>query len=566
MIALRTAKRRIKEGGFKDMIRSEADLIAVREGCTFDRARAERPVEFFRRFLVHSKGEHAGQAFEPLPWESEQVLMPLYGWVRADGTRRYRRALIFIARKNGKSTLCSGIGLYSLMADGEMSAEVYCVASSIGQASQLYNAATEMAKLSPQLRKRLRFQRTTKHILHEDSFSKLAVLSPDADKVLGINPHVVLFDELVAQPNRNLWDAIRFAPGARRQPLVIGITTAGWNRESICGEVYEYACQVRDGHIVDSSFLPVVFEAGPEDDPGDEDTWRKANPSLGTALKLDAVREEYAEASTSPRRLAGFLMYRCNRWVSTAEAYISLDRWDANSLRQPGETVLQCRERILAEMEEEQVDTWLGLDCGGSRDLTSLIALFRPEEDQYILIAWIWVPEKCTRPNERPIIEDLIRDGHIETMPGDWTDFGTIEDTIIDLADRMNVRALAYDRTYAGPMIQRLTDVVECVPVAQTAGSLNDACREMDRLIAAEGWRHTGCPALRWTAGNLQVNENRGGQLRPVKPKTAAKIDPQTASITALAVAMTVQAEPAYRHASDFYFTGDRKAEPKSSN
>lgn len=558
MLTERTVRRRAKADGWEQWLRSDADIIAAREGCTFDASRGARVCTFFSRFLVHAKGEYAGRPFKPLPWQTDRVLMPLYSWVRKDGTRRFRRALIWMGRKNGKTVLCSGMALYHLMADGEMSNEVYCVASSIAQAGNMYQAASELAKMGS-IKKHLKFNETTKHIFHADSFSKLAVLTPDPDKALGINPGLVLFDELIAQPNRKMWDALRFAPGSRRQPLSIAISTAGWEKESIAGEVYDHACQVRDGHIVDSSYLPVIFEADPGDDPGAVETWRKANPSLGTALKIEAVGEEFAEAKTSPRKLAGFKMYRCNMWVSTAHAFIDLERWDACSQRLSGETPMEWRERVREIMREEQHPCWLGLDCGGSRDLTALVELYRVETDRYVVIPYIWIPEQSKRLNERPVLEGLIADGFVEEMPGDWCDFGTIEERILETAGEMNVSELCYDRTFAGPMISRLIGVVECTPVSQTAGTLNDPCRELERLILAGGLDHGDNPALRWTAGNLQVNENSGGQLRPVKPRTAAKIDPMTALLNALCRAMTTEADPVFESMEDFWFTGSKE-------
>ncbi len=247
-------------------------------GFEFDEAAAARAVGFFAEVLRHTKGEWAGEHFALAPWQ-EPIVRNIFGWKRPDGTRRYRRVYIEVPRKNGKSTLVAGLALYLLYADREAGAEVFSVAADREQAGIVFEQAKAMAELEPDLVAVSEIYRRS--IVVSATSSTYRVLSADVPTKHGLNAHGVLFDELHAQPTRDLWDVLTTSTGARRQPLVVAITTAGYDRQSVCWEVHEYARQVRAGVIDDSSFLPVIYAAEPGDDWTDEAVWRKANPGLG---------------------------------------------------------------------------------------------------------------------------------------------------------------------------------------------------------------------------------------------------------------------------------------------
>jgi phage terminase large subunit-like protein len=235
-------------------IKSPADELAVREGCWFDERAASRPVEFFARFLRHSKGQWAGKPFELLDWQRDDIVMPLFGWMRKrdDGliVRRFKEADVYIPKKNGKSTLCAGLTLYMIEADGEASAEVYGAASDRHQAGIVCEEANNMVKSSPMLAERMTLVESRKRIVAPITKSFYQVLSADAFRSEGINAHSIIFDELHAQPDRRLHDALKYAGAARRQPLSIYISTAGEDKEnSICGERWTYAEQVLEGIV-----------------------------------------------------------------------------------------------------------------------------------------------------------------------------------------------------------------------------------------------------------------------------------------------------------------------------
>lgn len=264
----------------------------------FDEAAADRAVLFFEAALKHIKGEWAGKPLKLSPWQADQIIRPLFGWKRQDGTRRYRTAYIQIPRKAGKSTLAAGIALYLLMADGEPGAEVYSAAADRDQAAIVFELAKSMADASKALRSRL--QAYKRALVMPSTASSYKVLSSEAYTKHGLNAHGIVIDEVHALPDRDLWDVLTTSTGARRQPLTVAITTAGFDRHSLCYELYDYGCKVRDGIIQDASFLPVIFEAAQDDDWKDPATWHKAHPGLGVSVKEEYFAAECAKAQQLP--------------------------------------------------------------------------------------------------------------------------------------------------------------------------------------------------------------------------------------------------------------------------
>ena len=249
----------------------------------FDKTSAHRAVAFIEKHIQHCKGELAGKPFLLEKWQKEKIIEPLFGWKREDGTRKYRTAYIEIPRKNGKSSLCAAIALYMLYADGELGAEVISAAADRSQAGIVFEIAKAMVLGNKELSKRGKVFRNSVTLEHKNSYYK--PISADANTKHGFNCSAIIFDELHAQKTRELFDVLTTSTGARRQPLTICITTAGYDKESICYEVHTYAQQVLSGAIKDESFLPVIFAAGKDDDWTKNSTWKKANPAYGTIRK-----------------------------------------------------------------------------------------------------------------------------------------------------------------------------------------------------------------------------------------------------------------------------------------
>jgi phage terminase large subunit-like protein len=288
----------------------------------FDEEAADRAVNFIEKFCTHVKGELAGKAFILEKWQKDDIVRPLFGWKDKDtGLRKYRTCYVEIPRKNGKSNLAAALALYLMFADGEPGAEIISAAGDRGQANIVYHIAQEMIKNNKHLRSKAKVLRNT--IEYKSSWYKS--ISAEAYTKHGLNCHGIIFDELHTQPNRELWDVLTTSVGARRQPLIISLTTAGHDRASICYEMHEYSEGVLNGSIEDDSFLPVLYKAEPDDDWTDPETWKKANPGYGSicneAYFIDAVKK----AKSNPSMINSFLRLHLNIWTSAETAWIPDD-------------------------------------------------------------------------------------------------------------------------------------------------------------------------------------------------------------------------------------------------
>ena len=271
-------------------------------------------VAFFEKVLRHSKGQNAGKPFTLLPWQ-HHVLRELFGRLNPDGTRQHRIGYIELPKKQGKSTTLAGIALYMTAFDSEPGAEVYGAACDREQAGIIYREAASMVRASPALSRHLEVIDSRKTIVHKASNSFYRVLSADAFRAEGLNIHALLFDELHAQRDRRLWDALRYGGAARRQPLLLSITTAGFDRKSICWEQHALAERCIADPSVVPEFFGCIYAASPEDDWKDPATWHKANPSLGETITLESFAADAREAEQSPSKLNSFLRYRgCAPW------------------------------------------------------------------------------------------------------------------------------------------------------------------------------------------------------------------------------------------------------------
>lgn len=512
-------------------VRSAADERAVAAGCYFDEKAAEHVVTFFARFLRHSKGQWAGQSFALLDWQRDDVVKPLFGWKRKDGRRRYREAFIAIPKKNGKSTLCGGLSLYFLTADGEAGAEVYGAGSDREQAGIVYREAAAMAKAAPDLAARVTLVESRKRIVAPLTGSFYQVLSADAFRAEGINAHATIFDELHAQPDRRLYDALRYAGAARRQPFLIQITTAGNDRDSICGERWEYAAQVRDGKVEDSAFFPYLRAADPTDDWLDPKTWAKANPSLGITIDPSDFARDVQAARISPGDEASFRRYRLNQWLDAAdEAWISPERWRA------------CAGTFKAD-DLDGAEVWLGLDLArGGGDFTSLAIATRTPEGR-VRVTWRhWYPrskfDQRAKEGRIPILA-WERAGWLTVTEGNVTDFAQVEAEIAALSKRAKVQSLNYDPAAAAELAQRLQDNhgLPLMQVPQTLVHLNGPTLDLERLLESRQLEHDGNPIAAWMATNaVKVTSHTNDLCKVAKPRRGRdqNIDALAALIFAL--------------------------------
>ncbi len=280
----------------------------------FDEEKASRATRFIGQ-LRHTKGDWAGKKFNLLPWE-EKIIRDLFGMVNEDGRRQYREAYISVARKNGKTEIAGAIGNYALFADGEQGSEVYCAAGDRDQAGLVYGAAKSMVEQNATLGRNSKIVDSVKRIIFPKRNSFLRALSSEAYSKHGYNPHLAICDEVHVWPGRDLYDVLKTGMGARSQPLLISITTAGFDRTSLCWELYTYAKKVISGVVEDPTFYASIYEVEENEDWKDETNWYKANPGLGIYRSLEEMRGAFKRAIELPAFENNFRRLYLNQWTT----------------------------------------------------------------------------------------------------------------------------------------------------------------------------------------------------------------------------------------------------------
>ena len=515
----------------------------------FDYLRAERPIEFIETYLKHSKGKtFAGNPFILAPWQIF-VVGSLFGWInKATGLRRFKRAYIEVARKNGKSTLLAAIMLYLLLADGEAAAEVYSAATTRDQAKIVFNEAKRMIKASgATLGKFLSSYRN--EIQYENNDSFFQPLSAEANSLEGLNIHAASVDELHAHKTREVWDVLDSGTGGRSQPLLIIITTAGDEITGICYENREYCENVLNGLFDDDEWFMYIASIdsagdagidGPGDDALDPAVWIKANPNIPYIETLEADLETQArKAQNSPASLGNFKIKRCNVWTNEVSAWLDLNRWNA------------C-EQPLTEADLVGRLCYGGLDLSSTDDLSALVWLFPPDDDDepWYVLPRAWIPsdnvqERARR--HRVPYQQWISDGLIRATPGDIIDQKFIEASIAEDAARFNVIDLAVDRAFqAGQIMVNLQEDhgIEVTGFGMGYLSMAAPTRELEVMIGSKAIAHNGDPVLRWNISNTVVRVDPAGNMKPDKAQSRRKIDLTVALLQALGVALKDMQSP----------------------
>lgn len=522
-----------KAEGWAEWIKSPSDELAVLHGCRFDVEASMRPVQFFEKFLRHSKGRWAGQPFKLLPWQRENIIQPIFGWFREDGRRRINRTYIEVPKKQGKSTLASGIGLYMLVGDGERGACVYSLATSSEQAAIVHGEAINMVKQSPGLSKHLKINHSTGTINFEKTMSYYRRSSSDAPGKEGFNMSAAIIDELHAWFGRRLWETIRYGGASRENPLQFVITTAGDDFESVCFEQHEYAKGVIEGTIEDDRFLAYITNAAPTDDLNDPVVWAKANPSMGETIREDDFANELEAASKSSSEWSSFKRYRFNIWATSEDPWLQdYADWQACEL-EFDESSLEGRE------------CYGGLDLAKSRDLSAFALVFPPDDldGDWHLLTRFWLPEaRAYAKDPMNVYQGWANSGKIKTMPGAVCDYGMIHDDIGVLADMFDIRAFAYDPYNAEQITRGIEEDfgIERVEFRQGMKSYAEPTKEFERLVIAHRMRHNGQPVMDWQMSHVRVVSDVNNNNRPIKPRHGDRrtIDGVVASVMGLGMAI----------------------------
>ncbi len=483
---------------------------------------------FFTSRLVHTKGKWARQPFHLADWQADNIVHPLFGWVEWSAeheqyVRCYRHAWIEIARKNGKSELLAGIALFLLYGDGEEGAEIYGAAKDREQASIVFDVAERMVELSPTLSKRLEIRRSPKRIIYRDLGAFYAPVARDAGGNLGQNPHGIIFDEVITQPDANLWDAMRTGMGARVQPMMLAATTAGDDSSAFAAQEHAECVRIADDPKRQPDRLVYIRNIPRDANPFDEDTWTLANPALDDFLSRKALRDEALAASNDPSKENAFRQFRANQWVSQSTRWMPMPTYDACS----GEPWLTptWRAKELAGRE-----AWVGLDLAAKHDLTAACILLpsRTAGEPADAMFRFWLPEDAL-PSMRAVTNNLvdhwIKGGWLTVTEGAVLDHRLVVADLVDTLTDFNVREVTYDK-WSGDFIrveleQLLGRSVPLVANEPGFAGMTVPMTELMNMTTTCSWSHHANPVARWCFDAVEVVHNKANPdlLRPAKPE-----------------------------------------------
>lgn len=486
----------------------------------FDHKKAQMAIIFFCQ-LVHTKGKLAGQKLHPEPWQ-QFIIANLYGWRRRDDNRRrYLRAYIQIARKNGKSFLAAGVALYDLVT--ERGAEVYSAATKKDQAKIVFEDAKKTVQYSPDLKK---YIKPLAHSLICGDGS-MKPLASDSNTLDGLNPSCAVIDEFHAHKNTDLIEVIETGMTARVQPLMFIITTAGNDRNVPCFAEYERLGKLLAGTkgYENDEYFCMIFELDKGDDWKNEKNWYKANPNLGVSVELDKMRAAYNESLLKSSKETEFRTKNLNEWLNVAEVWINDRRWS------------KCLKRF-AEKNLAGLRCWGGIDLSKRLDFTVLTWYFELKNGKRYAKHYFFIPEGQIDAKMRQdsyLIRQWIKQGYIIATPGETQDFNYMLNIIREDSKKYDIQEIAYDRNLAEYLIQDLEAEFTCVEFSQSITGMSEPSKAWEQAIT-EGKIIDNNPVMAWMVSCATVKPDVNGNIKPIKPdvnKTSKRIDGVITSIMA---------------------------------
>lgn len=486
------------------------------KGAVFNPQRVDKVLRAFMA-MRHTQGSLAGTPLRPDPWQIAYIIAPTFGWVKLNEhgvwVRVVRKLYVDVPRKNGKTTLCGGLALYLLGADGEQGAQIYAAATKRDQASKLFDPVKYIAESTPLLRKN--FKTRQGRILHPASNSYFKVEANDADGLHGANVHGAIIDELHVHKSPDLLKALETGVGSRQQPLIVVITTADDGKaETVYAHRRETIEQLARGGIEDPSYYGVIWAATEEDDPFAESTWQLANPGFPISPTRDFMVNAATEAKNSPFEFAEFQRLHLGIRTHQQSRYFEMVDWDNSA--GPSWT------------EEELEGQWCygGLDLAFSNDLCALAWVF-PQEGGTFKVLWrMWTPE-ANLPRLDKVTSGAAsvwaRDGLLRITPGNVVDFDKMEFDIKADVERFAVADIAYDRWNASPLVSKLTAYgIPMTPIGMGWATMSPLVKELQRVVRLGLLHHNGNACVRWQADCFAVHQDPAGNVKPDRAAVAA--------------------------------------------
>ena len=478
--------------------------------------------------LPHVKGPLASRMIVLEPWQVF-ILSTVFGWVKSDGKRRFRRSYIEVPRGNAKSTLSSAVGLYMLAADREGGAEVYSLATTRDQARIVFGDAQTMARLSPGFRNRFAVN-VGAHNMHVlQTGSKFEALSAEGSTLDGLNIHFGCIDELHAHKTRTVYDVVETGTGKRDNSLLWVITTAGSNRSGICYEVRSFVTKLLNRVFEDDSQFGIIYGLDEGDDWTIKDSLIKANPNWGISVREEILVPLQAKAMQLPSAVNNFKTKHLNEWVSADKAWMDMRAWDAGTN---------------PDLELDQFlgqPCWVGLDLASKTDIAALVMVFQHPDtpDAYAVFGKYYLPEDTVQAAGNSQYEGWSHTGRLSVTPGNVIDFSWIEADLLDIASRFSVEAVAFDPFQATQLSTRmLSEGLPMIEVRPTVLNFSEPMKTLEALVLQKKLVHDGDPVLAWMASNVVAHTDVKDNIYPRKERAENKIDGIVALIMALSRAI----------------------------
>jgi phage terminase large subunit-like protein len=496
-------------------------------GLWFDTAAGLYAVRWIEKFGRHHKGEWAGRPLVLADWQRVNISQ-IFGWKRPDGTRRFREVWWHTGRKNGKTQVAGGVGLFLFVGDNEPGAEVYTTATKKDQAAICHEAARQMVRRSPELREYVKVPKNKlANLTVDETSSFMAILASDHGTLDGLNPHGDLRDEVAEWTAHELAEVLDTATGSRRQPLKFQITTAGvYNEEGVGYKRHEYACNVLNGTIEDDSVFAYIAAMEEKDDPFDPSTWWKANPNLEVSLKLSYMEDEARKARNQPRKLNAFLQKLLNQWTQQTTRWLSPEHWIA------------CHQPDFDERKLEGLECIGGLDLSSVSDLTAFVLLFQLPDGSIYALTRYWLPEetieKATLRGDAYYAQ-WKAEGFLTATPGNVIDYDFIREEINALGKKYRIKEIAFDPYNATQTSNDLqADGFVLVLTRQGFLTLSEPSKLLEVKVMSGKFRYRS-PVLRWNGLNVAVDTDSKGNICPKKDlKRSLKVDGISAAVTGL--------------------------------
>ena len=502
---------------------------------------AERVCKFME-LLPHVKGRWARDRMT-IKLEDWQVffLVNIFGWIHTEtALRRFRTVYLEVGRKNAKTTLGAGIGLYLEIADDEAGAEVYSCATAADQAKISWSIAKQMVDKSPGMKARFGVTTYANSIAVEHSASLFQYLSSDHKTLDGLNTHAALIDEVHAHRTREVYDVMETSTGSREQPLMISITTAGSNRAGICYELRDYLIKILKQVAIDETFFGIIYTIDDDDDWTDPEIWRKANPNLGVSVSLEDLQRKCDKAVTMPGAANNFKTKHLDVWVNADVEWMNMQAWDA------------CADETLNEDDFTDAECWDALDLSSKVDIAAKVKLFKrriDDQDHYYCFGNYYLPEETIYSTPNDQYEGWMNSGVITATPGNIIDYQYIEDDIKADSAKFNIIEFPYDPFQATQMSTRMMDEgINMVEMRPTVLNFSEPMKELEALVLTGRFHHDGDPCMAWMISNVVAHTDVKDNIYPRKERAENKIDGPVALIMALgrAIKGEIQSESVY--------------------